>query len=465
MRRPLLTVGLLAGFVVGAAALSADAALTVTPGDEVSYTAGGQKRAGMVLLIVNGTALVSRSDSPSTQYQLPVSALTVTPVATPTPSPTPTSTPTPSPDPTPDPTPEPTPTPTPEPPADGCTVNATPSSFASVFAAATPGAVVCLTSGSYGTKTDLSKPGPARVTIRAQDGATATMSIVYGSGATNLGNLTFQGLTIPNLEVRQGGTVRNVTLTGNAVTGCAYVNTWQAASSNLLIAANTFLDTARSECMYDGRLAFPQRNESVQSGITVSGNVFAGGTADGILNGSNGTRIVGNEFRDIIQPSSGAEAHSDSIQLYGSKNTVIQGNYVHGSTVVIMAPDGGDHEVIVDNVFVGTPGYRPAIQLGAHQGTRFEHNTVRNLNVHMDSKGNGTPSRDGILRDNVMMNASFNLTNGDGCTGCTVTNNLMGGAVFTGGPDPLTYTGHRLAIGSPGIRAATDGTDQGARIP
>jgi hypothetical protein len=120
-----VVLAVLALLLVPASAL---AATSVTVGDRVSYSVGGTTRTGDVLLYSQprASALVSRSDSTSTQYYLPVSALTVTqPAPTPTPTPTPTATPTPTvtptatptatPSPTPTPTPTATPTPTPDP--------------------------------------------------------------------------------------------------------------------------------------------------------------------------------------------------------------------------------------------------------------------------------------------------------------------------------------------------------------
>ena len=356
------------------------------------------------------------------------------------------------------PLPPPLPAPGPVPDPAVCTVNATTATFGSVFAAAGPGSVICLASGSYGRFTGARKSG--RVTIRPQDGAAASISVQFSRTPANI---ALDGFTITGMEI--SGPVHDLTIRNSAFTGCAVVRTPEMANANVLLDRNTHLNIARSQCQYDGRLAFPQRNPAQPSGVTVSNSLFRGGTADGILNGSNGTKILRNEFADIIQPASGNEAHSDSIQLYGSSNTLIQGNYFHDSTVAIMAPDGGDHEIIVDNVFVGTPRYRPAIQFGAHIGSRFEHNTVRGMDVHMDSKSTSNPSRDGILRDNVMMNSSFGFKGGGGCVNCAVTNNLTGGAVFAGGAGPTTYAGHKLAAGSPGKGAGTDGYDQGARIP
>lgn len=89
-------------------ATSAGGATTASVGDTVSYTAGGGDQTGVVLVVINDKALVSRDGSNSSQYFLPLSSITVTS----TPTPTPTSTPTPSPTATSTPTSTPTPSPT-----------------------------------------------------------------------------------------------------------------------------------------------------------------------------------------------------------------------------------------------------------------------------------------------------------------------------------------------------------------
>src|ERR1700716_3277234 len=53
----------------------------------------------------------------------------------------------------------------------GCDLNATTGNFASQVAAAQPGQMVCLASGSYGRFTGAAKPGPAPVTIEPAPGA------------------------------------------------------------------------------------------------------------------------------------------------------------------------------------------------------------------------------------------------------------------------------------------------------
>jgi hypothetical protein len=90
----------------------------------------------------------------------------------------------------------------------------------------------------------------------------------------------------------------------------------------------------------------------------------------------------------------------------------------------------------------------------------------------MDSKSGESGSRDGEIRDNVMVNGSFNTTSGGGCSNCSIHHNLFtrrtqGSDAILGTPvfeNSGTYAGHRLAAGSPGKGNASDGLDRGARI-
>jgi hypothetical protein len=295
------------------------------------------------------------------------------------------------------------------------------------------------------------------VTLRPASGASVTIAVRFNpasfitlDGIQNITNAHFEGTQTKNI------TIRNSYFSGQTVLRTGYLQ-----NANILFDGNVHGAWDKCNGCGEGRVWLPQKT-SQPSGITIQNSRFGpGGDSDGIQNGSNGTRILNNEFVGLIQGSS--DVHVDSIQLYGSSNTLVQGNYFHDDTVHIMAPDGGDHETIVDNVFVARSDYRPTVQLGSHVGTVFAHNTVRNAAIHMDSKSGERSSSGGILRDNVMMNSNFNTTSGGGCSGCTVSNNLMSGAVFQGGSNPTSYAGHRLANGSPGKGAATDGTDQGIR--
>ncbi len=202
-----------------------------------------------------------------------------------------------------------------------------------------------------------------------------------------------------------------------------------------------------------------------------------GGCSDGvqIVGDAYGVQIgPGNEFSGIRQGT--CAAHVDSIQLYGSSHTQIVGNYFHDDDTIIMAPDGGDSEVIADNVMVGG-GYVPAVQLGSHDGTQFVHNTVMSIDVHMDAQDRRVAElqRRGA-RQHRSSTARSNAP-GANCSGCTVAYNLFNSSGAASGtnatvgdtrlrrrrqPDQLRRlrAGRRIA----GVADASDGVDLGARV-
>jgi hypothetical protein len=231
---------------------------------------------------------------------------------------------------------------------------------------------------------------------------------------------------------------------------------------------------------YEGRLEIIANPPTgLPSGVVISRNHFgAAGESDGIQNGAKGVVIgPGNVFEGIVQGN--YQRHVDAIQLYGASYTTIVGNYFFDDDVHIMAPDGGENEVITDNVFVGG-SYRPAVQLGSHINDTFAHNTVINVDVQINKKvERSTKSANVVVRDNIMVNASFNTYDGarvQSCTGCVFDHNLfsssgdvmgtaavVGTPIFVGGTRPTTRAGYLLKVGSPGYQAASDGTDMGIR--
>ncbi len=84
-------------------------------------------------------------------------------------------------------------------------VTATPSTLASVFAAAQSGDRISLAAGNYGKFTGGAKSGV--VTIRPQAGASVTMEGYFNPAS----NITFDGLTMSGLHVM--GSSRNLTFT------------------------------------------------------------------------------------------------------------------------------------------------------------------------------------------------------------------------------------------------------------
>jgi Right handed beta helix region len=237
---------------------------------------------------------------------------------------------------------------------------ANPGNFRAVFSSAQPGDVVVLAAGDYGTFTGAMKPGV--VAIRPAPGATAEMRIQF-RGASNI---SVEGLTLRGIELSRSST-RNITVRNSTITGQTVMRTGELQNANILFDRNVHGSWDKCNGCGEGRVWLPQRT-SQPSGITIQNSRFGpGGDSDGIQNGSNGTRILNNEFVGIRQVENGA-AHADAIQLYGSSNTVVRGNWFHGVSVGIMAPDGAEHEIIEDNVIQSTSPY--AIQLGSDAARR-----------------------------------------------------------------------------------------------
>jgi hypothetical protein len=345
---------------------------------------------------------------------------------------------------------------------------ATPATFGGVFAAAQGGDVIELTSGNYGAFAGGQKPAP--VTIRAAAGQSPEMAI----GFTNASNLRLEGMTLDNVNI--SGSTNNVTIAASRFTQSVTVDASSMLNANVVFDRDTFDGISACGSCYEGRLSVRGNSNTAPVGVAVTNSHFGnGGCSDGvqIIGKAYGVQIgPGNEFSGIKQ--SGCAAHVDSVQLYGSRATQIVGNYFHDNDTIIMAPDGGDHEVVTDNVMVGG-GFVPAVQFGHHDGTVFAHNTAMNIDVNSYVSGpDSDPNRNVQLRDNVMVNGSLNA---DGCQACSVaynlfsssgkakgTNTIVAGPSFVGGATPTTYPGFLLAAGSPGKGNASDGADRGIRI-
>jgi Big-like domain-containing protein len=351
-------------------------------------------------------------------------------------------------------------------------LDATPSTLASVYASAQGGDVIHLAAGNYGSFAGGSKP--AVVTLTPQPGATATISPNLGAGVSNL---RFEGLTIAGAYTNGA---RNVAFVNSRFTGLVRVDTpANISNANILFDHDTFDGLSATATSYEGRLTVRGYDNGSPVGVKITNSHFGnGGCSDGvqIIGGAYGVEVgPGNEFSQIRQDA--CSNHVDSIQLYGSSHTQIVGNFFHDSDTVIMAPDGGDHELIADNVMLGA-GYVSAVQLGSQDGTQFIHNTVENIQVQTGSKVGGQASRGVVVQDNVFaQGADINPSQGSGCSNCPIAHNLfatsgaasgtdaiVGTPVFVGGADPSTYAGYQLASNSPGRGDASDGNDLGARV-
>jgi hypothetical protein len=354
---------------------------------------------------------------------------------------------------------------------------ANPSNLSSVFASAAPGDVVVLASGNYGRFAGGHKPGV--VTLRPAPGAKVTMELNFRN-ASDIAVVGIQNITEAWLE---GSQTKNITVRGSYFSGQTTFRTGSLQNANILFDGNRHGPWSTCNGCAEARMWFPQKT-SQPSGITVQNSVFGpGGDSDGIQNGSRGTRILNNTFVGITQKSRGL-AHADALQLYGSSNTLIRGNFFLDVSNCLMAPDGADHEIYEDNVCVqkvgnGTVG---AMQLGSDDGSRIVHNTFYdsgrrdcdyNTRCGIMSFGHkgGDPAPSGtVVRDNIVaelsqfsssQSQSHNLFTSDSRNGA---GNIFGRPTFVGGARPTTKAGYRLAPGSIGKGTASDGTDMGARI-
>jgi hypothetical protein len=230
--------------------------------------------------------------------------------------------------------------------------------------------------------------------------------------------------------------------------------------------------------LYDGRVTVRGYDNTQPVGVTISNNRFSGGCSDGVqvIGDAYGVQIgPGNEFTGLTQ--TGCGEHVDPIQLYGSRYTVIDGNYFHHNgdgSGGIMAPDGGDHERITNNVFVADE-YPYVLQIGSHTGGLIAHNTFVGGSIEIAGHKDGeSPSTGQMARDNIFTGdlrtpdpgntEDYNLCR-RGETNCKGAHDVKGSPVFVGGAFPTSRAGFKLAPGSPGRNAASDGSDIGIRVP
>lgn len=352
----------------------------------------------------------------------------------------------------------------PLPPPTKCDIQATPSNFAAQFTAAQAGNVICLANGSYGTFRGAQKSGT--VTIRSASGRGATIEPDF----TTASNVRLDSVTINGGRV--GGSSKSITISSSTFTSVFLVDT-QSANANIVFDGNTHSNIDAPSGSYPARLTVYCSGSP--SGITIQNSLFGpGGDADGVRPDCDDVQVLKNEFSDLVDKGGN---HADPIQFYGARRAVIRGNYFHNQngeiSAYIMQADGGEGNVIEDNVFAGGRGLTYGITLYSDKGSIIRHNTfqrgVGGFNVpsgtlNLGNKPGQPVSTGTIIRDNILASASGGPFSGDhNLTQSAVDGplNVVGAPVFVG---PLTsYAGFRLAAGSPGKGAASDGLDVGIR--
>jgi hypothetical protein len=359
--------------------------------------------------------------------------------------------------------------------------------LANAVSGAAAGSTICLNAGSYGNVTlqGINKTGDVIVQSASGNTASLTLSIA------NSNHIKVQNMTLYGAEI--GGST-NITIANNLLTGDSQSHSsWQGtgqivyrsggnSNANNKIDGNKFTNISVCTNCYEGWIS--AQPGGVASGLTISNNTFTGpGNGDFIQTGTSGVIVgPGNSFTGLSQAycDSHSGRHCDAIQGYGQDHTTITGNYFAGNDVQIMMPDGGNTEVITNNVFIANSGNN-GIQLGTHMNDSFIHNTVKNITVNMDKKmENTTSSQNIVARNNIMINSNFKTVDSGGnaaCSNCTFdhnvfnsstyakgTDNLIGTPTFIGGTSPTTWPGYQLTSSSLGYSAGTDGKDMGTNF-
>jgi hypothetical protein len=396
-----------------------------------------------------------------------------------------------------------------------CNLNATTSNFTTQIADATPGQVVCLASGDYSSFSGTSKSAPG-ITITAAPGATVTFNSGMNLNLSSVQNFTLDGtggggtMTVGGeLNLSTSGGLQNKAL-NLTFQNIAFTSSSNAVliegpeNSNIVFDRDTFID-GNAACnggspSTDGAqfmLDYGTSGGTTPSGVTLENSVFV---APGDLwNPNRAMETVGsplsienNVFAGFLDHTESASCnHIDTLQLYAGSNSTdgnvtFTGNLCYDDYNCFAAWDGTSDNTITDNACFDIE--QNCIDLYSDTGSVINHNTQQT--------GGADPSGCGYLPNTQGCNSSTLLENsnksGDRTTtsetytnnldqhgpnvesGSLTTNtnnmwsgasspNINGTATFTGGSDPLSWTGFELTSGSTGHNGGNDGQNVGIR--
>jgi hypothetical protein len=321
----------------------------------------------------------------------------------------------------------------------------------------------------------------ADVTVRPAPGANVTIGKV---DLQVVRHLRFTGLggtmAVDGAEVDASNTRPNCSshLTFDRLRFTRGVDIFPRCANMAILVDHANLNNLTNTGAGDGRLNVqavdqgPSRNQ----GITIANSTFNGGCSKGIqiLGGAYGVQVLNNEFADLSQSGCGS-LHTDGVQIYGGTHTHLKGNYFHdnGDSAGGLSMPLGDPQVIENNVWVCSCIYPWSIQAGATRNSLFIHNTFAGgggLHFYLEL---GAVASGNVIRDNVFTDRGNGITDSSGANWGTNDHNLNAGVpgrgnlngrpVFVGGKKPKSYQGYRLARGSRGKGAASDGGDLGIR--
>lgn len=357
---------------------------------------------------------------------------------------------------------------------------------ASAVSSASPGAVICLNSGDWGTVNLSNIVKSNYVTIRSTTGVGAMGSwLIAASRFIRLASVTgYIQLTSCSRDIY----ILNTVGTPNTGEGIIIDGSSCSATAQNITIDGAVLDRI-GQTGGEGRLSVRAGNT-----ITIRNSQFLGvwagsefGPSDGIQlfdEANNITIGPNNLFRDIHQEvCSTAPAgpqgppHCDMIQNYTGNctNIHIDGNlFKDSSTFILTESRCTGTNTFTNNVLVNIDSG----QWHTWANLDWSHNTVYNSLVIMNSLVTFTSSA--TINNNIFHDSSFISYDYDGggpgtvcqnCTyshnvytsGCTGTNCITGTPTYSGGApsSSLTYQGWRLSAGSIGKGNASDGKDRG----
>lgn len=364
--------------------------------------------------------------------------------------------------------------------------------LASAVSSAAAGTTICLNSGNYGAVTLSNIDKASDVIIQSNTGQTATANF----SLSNTNHIKLQNMTIFSINWSGGS---NNTIANNLFTGdggawnshSSMIGTGQIlyyspnnSNANNLIDNNTFLNISVCGSCYEGWISLQPGGKA--SGIIISNNKFTGpGDGDFIQTGTSGVVIgPGNSFIGNVQSwcDSHSGRHCDGIQGYGQDHTIITGNYFSNDTIFWGAYDGGTGDVATNNVFVGNNQDAGQVHFGSSINALVEHNIFIGMAIGINAKSGGSPSQNGILRNNMFLqnsrvafncsgcSSSYNLADSSSITTCANhgsecnlgTNLITGTPTFTGGSSTTkAWSGWQLTSTSLGYKNGSDGLDRG----
>jgi hypothetical protein len=393
-----------------------------------------------------------------------------------------------------------------------CDLNANPSNFTTVIAAANAGQVVCLASGDYSSFTGTSKSAPG-IWITSAPGATVTFNSGFNLNLSNVRNFMLDGtggggtMTVAGpVSLQTSGALQdealNLLFQNIAFTATADVTIDGPENSNITFNRDTFV-AGNVACSggsgggttWEFLLSYKTATATTPSGVTIKNSVFVAPAdlwdpARAIQTASSLT-VANNVFVGYVAHTDPAGCnHIDTLQIFSQFNgtwggVVFTGNLCYFDYGCIMAFDGTSDNTITDNVCFDVE--RSCATLYSDSGSVVSHNTQQkggtdaslgcvvavactSGDVFENSHKTGDSVGSGETFSNNVSGSTPNI--GDSSAVSSNTNNLYSGAsspningsaTFTGGTNPITWAGFELTFRSAGHAAGSDGLDVGIR--